>query len=536
MSSLAEKPSRTNIPHFGQAFVEPNPEEAVLGSMLLRPEIAGEVIAVLGSSPEHFIKESNACVYRALVSLYQANKPLDLVTLAYELERTGKLSLAGGRTMVAALPDAVPTSANVVHYAKILQERTLKKELETAYTAFKRDGDVDKFLLDTQQIYQERRPSKLLPLADMAGWKDLASKALPSVFEEGLPLKKLGILAGDGGTGKSYLALELALSVALRRPLIRGFTPTNHSDGPVLCCFAEDDEHVVSQRLKSVCKALDVTEDEVDHLVESGRFQFIAGDSTPLLKPDNSGGYMRGPGFGRLDGLARKNSYSLIVIDPLIAWAGVSDENSNSAIQQAANTLIDLAKASGGAVLCCHHTNKSGSRAADMSQNVSRGGSSLQCAARSMCTIRTLGEQDASQFDLPSDEVTDYVEVAFAKNSYAFRSPRSSFLHRENGGALRSIDLMEARKLRVAKLIADVLRDAAAHPTRRELARGQGENAKKLRTELIDQCDGLSGREIDAAIVFGVERDILCERSPERAKPGVQRKEIFPGPEHDESD
>ncbi len=471
-----------------------DPERAVLGAMLLNPVAAKIAITMLGAAQTCFIGQDTACIFRALVSLHRANIPLDMVTLTDELEKSGSLARAGGASGIAELTDAVPTSANVEHYARIVRENFKRREITAACDAFRNDGDLGEFKRKTCKILEVPDGKEQLTLTDMTNWKNLANEAIPSVFHEGLPLKTFGLLAGDGGTGKSFLALELALSVAFQRPLITGFTPTSDATGPVLCCFAEDDSHVVSSRLKSVCVAMGVSLGEVDELIQNRQLEFIAGYSEPLLTSDGAGGYVHSAAFENLERRVNDREYSLVVVDPLISWAGVSDENNNSAMQQVALALIGLAKASGGAVLCCHHTNKSGSRSADMSQNLSRGGSSLQSAARWICTMRILGEKEAERFDLSSEDVSDYVEIAIAKNSYAEQLAGRSYLHRERGGALRSVNLREARKVRVSGIIADLLSSSEAHLTRREISRGTNEKAKALRTELKKRCSGITGR------------------------------------------
>lgn len=54
---------------------------------------------------------------------------MDLITLREELDRCGKLEAAGGSTYLASLVDGVPRVSNVEHYASIVRERALRREI-----------------------------------------------------------------------------------------------------------------------------------------------------------------------------------------------------------------------------------------------------------------------------------------------------------------------------------------------------------------------------------------------------------------------
>jgi replicative DNA helicase len=105
-------------------------ERSVLGAMLLNPEAVGAAIEILRDSGEAmFYHPPNGLVYDAMVSLFGANQPIDAITLIRALTDTGKLETAGGAMYLAELTRAVPTSANVEVYARIVLDAAILRNI-----------------------------------------------------------------------------------------------------------------------------------------------------------------------------------------------------------------------------------------------------------------------------------------------------------------------------------------------------------------------------------------------------------------------
>src|SRR5215467_6679467 len=83
-------------------------------------------------NPEDFYRENNAQIYRAALNLFREGEPIDNVTLASELEKLGVLERIGGRAHLALIQEAVPTAANVEHYARIVKDKAYKRRLISA--------------------------------------------------------------------------------------------------------------------------------------------------------------------------------------------------------------------------------------------------------------------------------------------------------------------------------------------------------------------------------------------------------------------
>lgn len=105
----------------------PDSELAVLGAMMLSPEAIEIAVGTLET--KDFYLNQNKVIFAAIQSISGRGEPCDLVTLAEELRRTGKLEEAGGIPFLARTLDATPTGANVEYYTKIVRGKTLLRRL-----------------------------------------------------------------------------------------------------------------------------------------------------------------------------------------------------------------------------------------------------------------------------------------------------------------------------------------------------------------------------------------------------------------------
>jgi len=153
----------------GAARVPPqdlSAEQATLGSVLLEPEAASRVLAILEDGD--FYREAHRAIFRAMQAVDRRREPVDLITVSAELRREGVLDEVGGSEYLTALIGEVPTTAHVVRYANIVAEKSLLRKLiaagmEIAATAYDNPPDV-RSVLDSaeEKVFKiaERRISR----------------------------------------------------------------------------------------------------------------------------------------------------------------------------------------------------------------------------------------------------------------------------------------------------------------------------------------------------------------------------------------
>ncbi|TMG43052.1 MAG: intein-containing replicative DNA helicase, partial [Chloroflexi bacterium] len=105
-------------------------EASVLGSLMLDRNAVVRVADFL--RPDDFYLDHHAQVYRAALNLYDRSDPIDLLTLAAELEKMRVLERVGGQAFLAELESGVPTAANVEYYGHLVEEAATKRKLISA--------------------------------------------------------------------------------------------------------------------------------------------------------------------------------------------------------------------------------------------------------------------------------------------------------------------------------------------------------------------------------------------------------------------
>jgi len=199
-------------------------EQAVLGAMLLERSAIDAAVGLL--VPDDFYRDAHKLIFRAAGSLAGRNEPVDLTTLAAELETRGHLEQVGGRPYLAALLDAVPTAAHVEYYAKIVADKAVLRRLigvgtdivEGCFGDVESAGDVVARAEAALRAITERAGQapgrngalKSRTAAELAAMQFAPVRwAVQDLIPEGLCL-----FVGKSKLGKSFLAFSLCIAVA----------------------------------------------------------------------------------------------------------------------------------------------------------------------------------------------------------------------------------------------------------------------------------------------------------------------------------
>ena len=113
-------------------------EKAVLGSILLKPDVCDDVALVVRS--EDFHDESHQILFRHLVDLHDGGKRIDATIVLERLRTKGDLDRIGGTAAIAEMLEAVPHAAHATHYAQIVRDKALLRSLIDASTDILRDA------------------------------------------------------------------------------------------------------------------------------------------------------------------------------------------------------------------------------------------------------------------------------------------------------------------------------------------------------------------------------------------------------------
>lgn len=216
-------------------------EQAVLGGMLLNQEAVGLAIEILGEIPgDVFYVPAHQHIYTAALKLFRQGQPVDEVTLLEQLKRDGHEDDFGGISYLGELTSAVPTSANVDHYAKIVLDTAILRRLITTCTrvvgsAYQYQGEPAEILDAAESdIFAIAQARELNPVWKVGQLVNEAVERIQHLIEthsgisgletgydkldellSGLQPSDVIILAARPSVGKTALALNIARHVAI---------------------------------------------------------------------------------------------------------------------------------------------------------------------------------------------------------------------------------------------------------------------------------------------------------------------------------
>ena len=105
-------------------------ESSVIGAMVNNEQACIDVFEIL--IKEDFYKKEHQAIFKAMRSLYDIGKNIDVITIAEELKKQEKLEFVGGSTYLQSLVASVPFITNAVEYAKIVKEKAISRDLISA--------------------------------------------------------------------------------------------------------------------------------------------------------------------------------------------------------------------------------------------------------------------------------------------------------------------------------------------------------------------------------------------------------------------
>lgn len=214
-------------------------EAAIIGALLMENRALNECLSIMG--PDDLYSERNRIIFRALCQIADSGKPVDSVILLEFLRERGEVEKIGGHLYITELLDSTVSAANVAHYAQIVKDKSILRQIITAAAdmaevAYSGNGEGPVEVLDMAQrslmeISIDRKRN------DLRDSKDLCRTTFKSIEERhergeaitglstgfadldnwtaGLQRSELVIIAGRPGMGKTALGVNIAENAVL---------------------------------------------------------------------------------------------------------------------------------------------------------------------------------------------------------------------------------------------------------------------------------------------------------------------------------
>lgn len=249
-------------------------EVACLGALLIDAEALPAIIHLV--RPEDFYKAAHQRIYEAVLGLFDRGQSIDLITLTDELRARGSLEQCGGLAAISRLTSAVPTSANVEFYAKIVQAASIRRSLnrisqEIIAQSHDEQSEIRVILEEAERkifdISDRHQTGTYHPAKEIvrqtfdAIEKHYHSKSeytgIPSGFKEldqltmGFQNSEFIVIGARPSVGKTAFALTIASNISIRNRVPVGFFTLEMSSMAIMQRMLSMEARLDSQRMRT---------------------------------------------------------------------------------------------------------------------------------------------------------------------------------------------------------------------------------------------------------------------------------------------
>ncbi|HEY9480775.1 MAG TPA: replicative DNA helicase [Candidatus Paceibacterota bacterium] len=325
-------------------------EQALLGSIMLRPEAIHEVTDVVRE--DDFYSEKHRVIWNACMELMAKGNPIDLLSLSSKLKDMGQLDRIGGASYLTELVNTVPSASNVRHYASIVQKKSMMRKLIEAGEhitglSFEERGELEEIIDQAEKRLFEVTNSvgshKFVHLKDTLAeaWDQIERlqsssdelRGVPTGFKaldnklSGFQKSDLIILAARPSMGKTSLALDFARKAAVEHNIPVGIFSLEMSAAQLVQRMLSAESRIDAWKLRTG-KGLSVDEMSVNLRDAMDKLS-----KAPIYIDDQPGNNIL-----KMRAIARRlkaeKNLGLVIVDYLQLMTPVQSARSDNVVQQ----------------------------------------------------------------------------------------------------------------------------------------------------------------------------------------------------------
>jgi len=337
-------------------------EQAVLASVLLNNDLMNDVVEIL--RPDDFYQGAHRTLFSTMVDLYERGRAIDQLTLSEALNTRGVAGEVGGLSYLSELIHNIPSTANVVDYARLVKERAILRKMivvaqQITNSAFQGVGEVDDFLDKTEQAIFSIAEEKIKPsYYSMAEMGKEAMREIEKLYEKkelitgvssgfrdldrltaGFQKSDMVVVAARPGMGKTAFSLNVALHAALRYGLPVAIFSLEMSRQQLALRMICSEARVDFQRLRTGYLA----QDEINRIVAA-----VGKLSEAQIYCDDSGALTALELRAKARRLKKDKNIGMVIVDYLQLMRGAtlrgSQDNRVQEISEISRSLKALAK------------------------------------------------------------------------------------------------------------------------------------------------------------------------------------------------
>ena len=418
-----------------------NIERAVLSTAIFEPVRLYELESLRIDDFTHTFHQS---LYSAMLALDKADKPIDEEFLKEQLQKSNQFDEVAFLDVLSATP-----ISNLKTYIEEIKEHSKTKQIESILLdAKKRIADEQNSIVILDHLKQQIE--KIEQQQEVDTYPKI--NIVDTIFQEpenldfilkGFEVGTIGILTGQGNTGKGFLSLMLSFAIADTTEKLN-FLDLVVNRGKVGFLTAEDKESVLKHRVHNIgqylYRAINNDNSVINSINENFEIVSLYGTGVKVYDPNSKNDYTTSKWINYITKFAENKK--LVVIDTLRRFH-TAEENSSGEMSEVLNVFEKISKKTGTAFLLIHHTNKAGAKASD-EQTSSRGSSAIIDNARYQIAMATMSKEQCAKYGIKEDDRKWYVQVDIPKANYTAPIEKK-WLKRLGGGVLEEVVLEEVK-------------------------------------------------------------------------------------------